>query len=55
MLLPAGTIDCGTAKQHYSIGEVQSASTGILTQAGKTGYRGRTLAANRQISFTPHG
>jgi hypothetical protein len=36
VLLPAGTMFCGTAK-HYSIGEVQSAYLAILAQAGRHG------------------
>jgi hypothetical protein len=47
LLVPAGTIDCGTAKQRYSIGEVQSANKIILIQPSRTGNATRLLAQAR--------
>jgi len=43
MLLPAGTIYCGTGKQH-AVGEVQNVLSGILLPAASTGNRTRHLA-----------
>jgi hypothetical protein len=43
MLLPAGTIYCGTAEHHYLVGEVQSAYRPILAQAGRDGKRAGTF------------
>jgi hypothetical protein len=39
MLLPAGTLYCGTAK-HHSVGEVQSAYQPILPDGSAIGKRG---------------
>src|SRR5258708_30070978 len=47
LLVPAGTIDCGTAKQRYSIGEVRSASATLLIQPSRTGNATRLLAQAR--------
>jgi hypothetical protein len=42
VLLPAGTIYCGTAK-HYLIGEVQNAYTSIFAQQGGNGNARRKI------------
>jgi len=44
LLVPAGTIYCGTANQRYSIAEVQSANKIILVQPSRTGNATRLLA-----------
>ena len=53
MLLPAGTIDCGTAKHHYVIGEVQSAYTASLVQAGRNGNVRRIFVACGRQAIHP--
>jgi hypothetical protein len=53
MLLPAGTIYCGTHKHHSSIGEVQNAYRFILTQAGKIGNIRRMFVACGRQAIPP--
>jgi hypothetical protein len=47
LFVPAGTLYCGTAKQRYSIGEVQSADASLLVQPSRPGTATRLLAQAR--------